>query len=121
VIVTRRTLTVSAATVRTKGTGKRGHVLEMEIAGIARIATGTDTGIETVTVTGVAATEAAVVIVIEGVVIDGTVVDHGIVVVPEIVAAETGIVILNEDHEMLNGTLLLLQMKRINPRIRMGM
>jgi hypothetical protein len=110
---------VSAAIARTRRTEKRGRVPEMQIAGIGRI--GTVTGIGTETVTGVAVTEAAVVIVTEGVATDGTAVDHEIVVVPEIVAAEIGIVILKEDHEMLNGTLLLLQMKRRKPKIRMGM
>jgi hypothetical protein len=110
---------VSAAKVRTRGTGKRGHVPEMVITGTARIETVTGTGIETVT--GVAVTEAAVVIVTESVVTDGTEVDHEIVVVPEIVAVEIEIVMLKEDHEMPNGTPLLLQKKTRKPRIIMGM
>jgi hypothetical protein len=98
--MTRRTQTVSAATVRTRRTEGSVLVLKMEIAGIARIETVTGTGTETVIVIGVAVTEAAVVIVTEDVVIDGIVVDREIVVVPEIVAVETGIVILNEDREI---------------------
>jgi hypothetical protein len=86
----------------------------MQIAGIARIETVTGTG--TGTGTGVAVTEVGVVIATEGGVTDGTVVDREIEVVPEI-----GIVIRKGDHEMPSGTLLLLQMKRRNPRIRMGM
>jgi len=119
--MTRRTQTVSAATVKTRRTEGSGLVLEMEIVGIARIEIATGTGTETVIVTGVAVTEAAVVIVTEDVVTDGTVADHEIVVVPEIVAVETGIVILSEYQEIRNRTLLLLQMKKRKPRSRMEM
>ena len=97
--MTRRTQIVSAAAVRTRKTEESGLVPEMEIAGIVRIETVTDTGTETVIVIGVAVTEVAVVIVTEDVVTDGTVVDHEIVVGPEIVAVEIGIVILNEEQE----------------------
>jgi hypothetical protein len=119
--MTRKTQTVSAATVRTRRTEETGLVLEMEIAGIARIEIVTGTGTETVIVTGVAVTGAAVVIATEDVAIDGTVADHEIVVVPEIVAVETGIVILNEYQEIRNRTLLLLQMKKRKSRSRMEM
>jgi hypothetical protein len=97
--VTRRTLTVSVAAVKTRRTDGRGLVPERAIARIAKIGTVTGTGTGTVIGIGVGVTEAAVVTVIEGAGTGETVAGLEIVVVPEIVTVETGIVTLKEGRE----------------------